>query len=122
MLSFISPLIDSNLINKNIEFYGSKERINKAKSNSNIKKEKFNQINNNYNLKNHNEGELKRTVENKIKEGKSLKMNKGLFPEIKRPSIKSKTNSIKEINYKFNKNNNNSNVDLLINKLKKKYF
>ena len=93
MLSFISPLIDSNLINKNIEFYGSKERINKAKSNSNIKKVKFNQRNNNYNLKNHNEGELKRTVENKIKEGKSLKMNKGLFPEIKRPSIKSKTNS-----------------------------
>ena len=49
MLSFISPLIDSNIINKNKDIYGSKERINKAKSNSNFKKVSFKRKSNEYN-------------------------------------------------------------------------
>jgi len=122
MLSFISPLIDSNIINKNKDIYGSKERINKAKSNSNFKKVSFKRKSNEYNIKNSNEGEYKRTIEKKLKDEKSLKINKDLIPDIKRPINKSKTSAIKEIYFKSNKNNNNSNVDLLINKLKKKYF
>ena len=103
MLSFISPLIDSNIINKNKDIYGSKERINKAKSNSNFKKVSFKRKSNEYNIKNSNEGEYKRTIEKKLKDEKSLKINKDLISDIKRPINKSKTSAIKEIYFKFSR-------------------
>ena len=127
MLSFLSPLIDSNLNKKNNEFYRSKDRINNAKINLDIKKEKPSYIKGqnskkrlNNSMKKFDEKEAKKTNEKFLinKEGNKLKI-----PEIKRQIHKAKTNSLKEMYTlsKKNKNENNSNVDLLINKLKKKY-
>ena len=127
MLSFLSPLIDSNLNKKNNEFYRSKDRINNAKINLDIKKEKLSYIKGqnskkrlNNSMKKFDEKEAKKTNEKFLinKEGNKLKI-----PEIKRQIHKAKTNSLKEMYTlsKKNKNENNSNVDLLINKLKKKY-
>lgn len=123
MLSFLSPLINSNLNNKNKEFYKSKENINNKKTYLDIKKEKNNFYNNksskslnkNYNTQKLEE-ELKRTREKKLINDR----NPPKFKEAKRSINKAKTKAIKEIYFK-QKTGNKSNVDLLINKLKKKY-
>ena len=116
MLSFLSPLLNTNLNNNKKAFYNSKERINDRKTNLSINKnsnnnKSFKSIN--YNKKKFDEKEKRRT------KGKNLE--NGEKPEINRPINKAKTNAIKEIYFKSNKIENKSNVDLLINKLKKKY-
>ena len=123
MLSFLSPLISSNVKNKKKEFYKSNDKNNNRKSFYNVRKESTN-INKykshksiNYNVKKIDDKEQKR-----IKEKKSLNDVQFEFDqEINRPINKAKTNAIKEIYFKSKKRENNSNVDLLINKLKKKY-
>lgn len=120
MLSFLSPLINSNLDKRNKEFYNKK--INKRQTNLNINnKEMYNNkssknINNNYTMKKISEKRRKKT-----KEKSPIDNEKDKIPEINRPINRAKTNAIKEIYFKSNKGENKSNVDLLINKLKKKY-
>ena len=112
MLSFLSPLINSNASNnKNKEIYKSKERIN---FNNNPSSKSLNK--NNYKKK-LNEKERRIVKEKKL----SNKMNEEMTKEIKRPINRAKTNAIKEIYFKSNRNESKSNVDLLINRLKKKY-
>ena len=115
MMSFISPLIDSNIIEKNNELFESKKRINKIKPNSYIKKEK---IIKNENAKqfNFNHIKPKRNFEQDFENRERNRMK----AEIKRPINKAKNDAIKDIYFKVQKDNK-SNVDLLINKLKKKY-
>ena len=127
MLSFLSPLINSNVSsNKNKEYYKSKERINNKKSNLNtIKNENINFINN-QSSKSLNKNNYKKKLDEKerrIEKEKKLsnKMNEEMTKEIKRPINRAKTNAIKEIYFKSNRNESKSNVDLLINRLKKKY-
>ena len=114
MVSFFSPLIDSNIIGKNNELFGNKKRINKIKPNSYIKQEKI--------IKNENEKQInvnsvkpKRRFEKDFENRERNEKN-----EIKRPINKTKNDAIKNIYFKVQKNNK-SNVDILINKLKKKY-
>ena len=132
MLSFISPLINANLKIKNKEKYLSKERINKRKTNLNIKNENIDisnkQSNNQNNIGVNNDFNIKKINE---KEPRMLKGKKSFREEIKnnkqwtkkefRPINKDKTNAIKEIYFRAKKNGSKSNVDLLINRLKKKY-
>ena len=73
-------------------------------------------INSNYKKK-LNEKERRIVKEKKL----SNKMNEEMTKEIKRPINRAKTNAIKEIYFKSNRNESKSNVDLLINRLKKKY-
>ena len=115
MMSFISPLIDSNIIGKNNDFVESKKRINKIKPNSYAKKEK---IIKNENMKqiNFNDIKPKRIFEQDFEKREKNRMKE----EIKRPINKAKNDAIKDIYFKVQKDNK-SNVDLLINKLKKKY-
>ena len=115
MMSFISPLIDSNIIEKNKELFESKKRINKIKPNSYIKKDK---IIKNENAKqfNFNHIKSKRNFEQDFENRERNRMK----AEIKRPINKAKNDAIKDIYFKVQKDNK-SNVDLLINKLKKKY-
>ena len=115
MMSFISPLIDSNIIGKNNDFVESKKRINKIKPNSYVKKEK---IIKNENMKqiNFNDIKPKRIFEQDFEKREKNRMKE----EIKRPINKAKNDAIKDIYFKVQKDNK-SNVDLLINKLKKKY-
>ena len=126
MLSFLSPLINSNVSsNKNKEMYKSKERINNKKSKNVIKNENIN-FNNNPSSKSLNKNNYKKKLDEKerrIVKGKKLsnKMNEEMTKEIKRPINRAKTNAIKEIYFKSNRNESKSNVDLLINRLKKKY-
>ena len=127
MLSFLSPLINSNVNNnKNKEYYKSKEKINIKKSNLNdIKNEYINFINNPSSKslnKNNYKKKLDEKERRKVKEKKlPNKMEQEMTKEIKRPINRAKTNAIKEIYFKSNKNDSKSNVDLLINRLKKKY-
>ena len=124
MISFLSPLINSNMNNKNKEFYQSKEKINNGKTNL-IKKEKSNfnnyqsskSLNKNYNIKKLDEDQRKTKEKKLMNEMNNLQKTK----EVKRPINKAKTNAIKEIYFKSSQNENKSNVDLLINRLKKKY-
>ena len=115
MMSFISPLIDSNIIGKNNDFVESKKRINKIKPNSYVKKEK---IIKNENMKqiNFNDIKPKRKFEQDFEKREKNRMKE----EIKRPINKAKNDAIKDIYFKVQKDNK-SNVDLLINKFKKKY-
>ena len=127
MLSFLSPLINSNVSsNKNKEIYKSKERINNKKSNLNVIKNENINFNNNPSSKSLNKNNYKKKLDEKerriVKERKlSNKMNEEMTKEIKRPINRDKTNAIKEIYFKSNRNESKSNVDLLINRLKKKY-
>ena len=127
MLSFLSPLINSNVSsNKNKEIYKSKERINNKKSNLNVIKNENINFNNNPSSKSLNKNNYKKKLDEKerriVKERKlSNKMNEEMTKEIKRPINRAKTNAIKEIYFKSNRNESKSNVDLLINRLKKKY-
>lgn len=127
MLSFLSPLINSNVSsNKNKEIYKSKERINNKKSNLNVIKNENINFNNNPSSKSLNKNNYKKKLNEKerriVKEKKlSNKMNEEMTKEIKRPINRAKTNAIKEIYFKSNRNESKSNVDLLINRLKKKY-
>ena len=110
MLSFISPLIDSNMNDKNNELYASKKRINKLKPDSYIQKGK---ISKNESMKqiNINNEKPKRRYEKNMEDKKV---------EFKRPINKAKNEAIKDIYFKVQKDNK-SNVDLLLDKLKKKY-
>ena len=115
MMSFISPLIDSNIIGKNNDFVGSKKRINKIKPNSYVKKEK---IIKNENMKQINFNEIK--PKKRFEQDFEKRENNRMKEEIKRPINKAKNDAIKDIYFKVQKDNK-FNVDLLINKLKKKY-
>ena len=127
MLSFLTPLINSNVSsNKNKEIYKSKERINNKKSNLNVIKNGNINFNNNPSSKSLNKNNYKKKLDEKerriVREKKlSNKMNEEMTKEIKRPINRAKTNAIKEIYFKSNRNESKSNVDLLINRLKKKY-
>jgi hypothetical protein len=127
MLSFLTPLINSNVSsNKNKEIYKSKERINNKKSNLNVIKNENINFNNNPSSKSLNKNNYKKKLDEKerriVREKKlSNKMNEEMTKEIKRPINRAKTNAIKEIYFKSNRNESKSNVDLLINRLKKKY-
>ena len=127
MLSFLSPLINSNVSsNKNKEIYKSKERINNKKLNLNVIKNENINFNNNPSSKSLNKNNYKKKLDEKerriVREKKlSNKMNEEMTKEIKRPINRAKTNAIKEIYFKSNRNESKSNVDLLINRLKKKY-
>ena len=113
MISFLSPLIDSNIISKNNSLFGSKKKISKIKPNSYINQKI---------IKNENEKQIsinnikpKRRIE---KDFENRERNEKI--EIKRAINKTKNDAIKDIYFKVQKNNK-SNVDILINKLKKKY-
>ena len=113
MISFLSPLIDSNIISKNNSLFGSKKKINKIKPNSYINQKI---------IKNENEKQIsinnikpKRRIE---KDFENRERNEKIG--IKRAINKTKNDAIKDIYFKVQKNNK-SNVDILINKLKKKY-
>ena len=127
MLSFLTPLINSNVSsNKNKEIYKSKERINNKKSNLNVIKNENINFNNNPSSKSLNKNNYKKKLDEKerriVREKKlSNKMNEEMTKEIKRPINRAKTNAIKENYFKSNRNESKSNVDLLINRLKKKY-
>ena len=127
MLSFLTPLINSNVSsNKNKEIYKSKERINNKKLNLNVIKNENINFNNNPSSKSLNKNNFKKKLDEKerriVREKKlSNKMNEEMTKEIKRPINRAKTNAIKEIYFKSNRNESKSNVDLLINRLKKKY-
>ena len=115
MVSFLSPLIDSNIIGKNNELFGSKKRVNKIKPNSYIKREKIIKNENTKQI-NINDTKPKRSFEKDF-ENRERNLKK---MEIKRPINKAKNDAIKDIYFKVHKENK-SNVDLLINRLKKKY-
>ena len=115
MVSFLSPLIDSNMIGKNNELFGSKKRVNKIKPNSYIKKEKIIKNENTKQI-NINDTKPKRNFEKDF-ENRERSQKK---VEVKRPINKAKNDAIKDIYFKVHKENK-SNVDLLINRLKKKY-
>ena len=113
MISFLSPLIDSNIISKNNSLFGSKKKISKIKPYSYINQKI---------IKNENEKQInvnsvkpKRRFE---KDFENRERNEKI--EIKRAINKTKNDAIKDIYFKVQKNNK-SNVDILINKLKKKY-
>ena len=113
MISFLSPLIDSNIISKNNSLFGSKKKISKIKPYSYINQKI---------IKNENEKQIsinnikpKRRIE---KDFENRERNEKIG--IKRAINKTKNDAIKDIYFKVQKNNK-SNVDILINKLKKKY-
>ena len=123
MLSLLSPLINSNVKDKNKQLYKSKERINDRQLNLYDKKN----INNksrksyNYSMKKLDNKEQIKMKEKKLLNEEKFKIDQQVIKEVNRPINKAKTNAIKEIYFKDNKKENKSNVDLLINKLKKKY-
>ena len=122
MLSFIPPLINANVKIKNKEIYKSKERFNKKKANTNIQNENIdnNNLQNNKDINNDFNNNKKDDKEKRQLKGE-LKNNKQMIKKEYRPINKDKTNAIKEIYFRSKKNGSKSNVDLLINKLKKKY-
>ena len=113
MISFLSPLIDSNIISKNNSLFGSKKKINKIKPNSYINQKI---------IKNENEKQISiNNIKPKRRIGKDFEnRERNEKIEIKRAINKTKNDAIKDIYFKVQKNNK-SNVDILINKLKKKY-
>ena len=113
MISFLSPLIDSNIISKNNSLFGSKKKISKIKPNSYINQKI---------IKNENEKQISiNNIKPKRRIGKDFEnRERNEKIEIKRAINKTKNDAIKDIYFKVQKNNK-SNVDILINKLKKKY-
>ena len=113
MISFLSPLIDSNIISKNNSLFGSKKKISKIKPYSYINQKI---------IKNENEKQISiNNIKPKRRIGKDFEnRERNEKIEIKRAINKTKNDAIKDIYFKVQKNNK-SNVDILINKLKKKY-
>ena len=113
MISFLSPLIDSNIISKNNSLFGSKKKISKIKPYSYINQKI---------IKNENEKQISiNNIKPKRRIGKDFEnRERNEKIGIKRAINKTKNDAIKDIYFKVQKNNK-SNVDILINKLKKKY-
>ena len=126
MLSFLSPLINSNLDERNKEFYRNKEKEKiklikeKEKYNSNdISNNKLKIKNNLISKKYKEKDEHKKTMD---KTNNESNLKRKTLPKMNRQLYKAKTNLVpKNYYFKTNKNDNKSNIDLLINRLKKHY-
>ena len=122
MLSFLSPLINSNLDERNKEFYRSKEKMKLIKEKEKEKHNSVGKLKIKGNLSTKKYKEIEESKKFNEKNNNENNITRKILPKMTRQLHKAKTNLIpKNYQFKTNKNDNKSNIDLLIKRIKKHY-